>query len=256
MSSEQTTSQIEAVEQPAKQKKSFKIKKPKIISEPRKSWDYLRLYFRDYLKKHNSCIKIQKCVRGYYLRKELIKPTDNYSFKILDKCLNKYISNLNFNNEINSLLSKKKRRNENFPSDISENIAKLVIARKYRIMPCWDTDKGDIIISKKDIFKQIEVKGFMSTGPSSFGPKEKWDLLYFIDGQDIKNKIFKVYEVKLSNKNEIFRNINISKKETYGNIADSGRRPRGCFYKIFKPQLSCHCKLIFDGHISELDNFL
>ena len=48
----------------------------------------------------------------------------------------------------------------------------------------------------------------------------------------------------------------MSKKETYGNIADSGRRPRGCFYKIFKPQLSCHCKLIFDGHISELDNFL
>ena len=68
--------------------------------------------------------------------------------------------------------------------------------------------------------------------------------------------MFKVYEIKLSNKNEIFRNINISKKETYGNIAESGRRPRGSFYKIFKPQLGCHCNLIFDGHISELDNSL
>ena len=44
--------------------------------------------------------------------------------------------------------------------------------------------------------------------------------------------------------------------ETYGNIADIGRRPRGCFYNIFKPQLGCHCKLIFDGHISKLDNSL
>jgi len=121
-------------------------------------------------------------------------------------------------------------------------------------MPCWDTKKGDIIINKKDIFKQIEVKGFMSTGPSSFGPKENWNLLYFVDGQDIINKNFKVYEVKLSNKNEIFRNIKISKKETYGNIADSGRRPRGGFYDIFKPQLKDNCKLIFNGNISELNN--
>ena len=27
-------------------------------------------------------------------------------------------------------------------------------------------------------------------------------------------------------------------------------------YKIFKPQLGEDCKLIFDGHISELDDFL
>tara|TARA_B110000238_G_C16082972_1_gene420342 strand:+ start:604 stop:1332 length:729 start_codon:yes stop_codon:yes gene_type:complete len=203
-----------------------------------------------------SAIKIQSCWWGYYLRKELKSQTDNYTFTILNRCLDKYISDLKFNVEINSLISKKKRRNENFPSDISENIAKLVIAGKYRIMPCWDTDKGDIVINKKHIFKQIEVKGFMSPGPSSFGPNENWDLLYFVDGQDIKNKKFKVYEVKLSNKNEYFRNIKMSKKETYGNIADSGRRPRGSFYKIFEPQLDNHCKLIFDGHISELNNTL
>lgn len=180
--------------------------------------------------------------------------SDNYTFKILIKCLDKYISDLKFNNEINLLLSKKKRRNENLPSDISENIVKFVVASKYSIMPCWDTF-GDIIINKKNIFKKIEVKGFMSTGPSSFGPTENWDLLYFVDAQDIINKNFKIYEIKLSNKNEIFRNINISKKETFGNIADSGRRPRGSFYKIFKPQLGYNCKLIFDDNISNLNNF-
>uniref|UniRef100_A0A6C0L042 Uncharacterized protein n=1 Tax=viral metagenome TaxID=1070528 RepID=A0A6C0L042_9ZZZZ len=46
----------------------------------------------------------------------------------------------------------------------------------------------------------------------------------------------------------------LSKGENYGDIADSGRRPRGCFYEIFKPKLEDHCNLIFDGHISKLDN--
>ena len=203
-----------------------------------------------------QAIKIQACWMGHKLRKALKKQNDNYTYTILIKCLIKYISDLEFNNVINLLMSQKKRRNENFPADISENIAKFVICNKYGIMPCWDTKKGDLIINKPGIFKQIEVKGFMSTGPSSFGPKENWDLLYFVDGQDFIHKNFKVYEIKLSNKSEIFRNIKLSKKETYGNIADSGRIPHGCFYKIFKPQLGCHCKLIFDDHISKLDNFL
>ena len=71
MSSEERTSQIEVVEQPAKPKK-FKIKKKKlkIISEPRKGWNYLRLNFRVYLKKHYSCIKIQANWRGYNFRKK------------------------------------------------------------------------------------------------------------------------------------------------------------------------------------------
>ena len=264
--------------------------------------------------KHHSCIKIQACWRGYNLRKELKKLNDNYTFKILNRCLDKYISDLKFNNEINLLMSKKKRRNENFPSDISENIAKLAIAKKYGITPCWDTDKGDIIINKKDIFKQIEVKGFMSTGPSSFGPTEKWDLIYFVDGIDIRNKNFKVYEIRLSNESEIWKNIIISgqdfsdeyipnipdnmsdltnlklkelcekrglvqggnkkklidrlqtedpgskfkKPKTYGEICNEKRRGelRSSFYDTFKPQLGSHCKLIFDGHISELDNCL
>ena len=57
-----------------------------------------------------------------------------------------------------------------------------------------------------------------------------------------------------SNKSDIFRKIKLSKKETYGEIADSGRRPRGSFDKIFKPQLTNYCELIFDGHITKLNN--
>tara|TARA_Y100000389_G_scaffold194699_1_gene225069 strand:+ start:5523 stop:6143 length:621 start_codon:yes stop_codon:yes gene_type:complete len=203
-----------------------------------------------------SSNKIIACWRGYKLRKEYKKLNDNYTFSVLITCLNKYISDLNFNDEINSLMSKKKRRNEPFPSDISENIVKFAIYKKYGVMPCWDTNKGDIVINNSNIFRQIEVKGFMSDGPSSFGPKEMWDWIYFVDGRDLRNNNFKVYEIKLSNTSETFRAIKINKKESYGEIADNNQRGklRGCFYTIFKPQLGDHCKLIFDGDISKLDN--
>jgi len=64
--------------------------------------------YKVYLEMNNSCIKIQACWRGYNLRKELKKLNDNYTFTILNRCLEKYISDLKFNNEINLLMSKKK----------------------------------------------------------------------------------------------------------------------------------------------------
>ena len=133
-----------------------------------------------YIDLNIEAIKIQKILKGFNLRKEFKKLNDNYTVIILNRCLDKYISDLKFNNELNVLMSRKKRRNENFPSDISENIVKFAIYKKYGVMPCWDTDKGDIVINKNNILKQIEVKGFMSVGPSSFGPKEMWDWIYFV----------------------------------------------------------------------------
>lgn len=159
---------------------------------------------------NDTVTKIKAWWRGCHFRKNFKKLDDDYTFPLLNRCLGKYIYNLQFNSETNELLSQKKIRNENFPSDISENIVKFAIFKKYGIMPCWYTDKGDIVINKKHIFKQIEVKGFMSTGPSSFGPTEKWDWIYFVDGSDIRNKKFKVYEIHLSNDSVIWKNIRIS----------------------------------------------
>lgn len=240
------------------------------------------------------------------------KLTDKYTFEILNRCLDKYIQDINFNEEINKLLSKKKIRHINFPSDISENIVKFAIYKKYSIMPSWDTKKGDLVIDNNELFKQIEVKGFISIGPSSFGPLENWDWIYFVDGIDIRNKKFKVYEIQLSNTSEVWKNIIISgndfiidnsplpnnldklkniqlkdlckqrglkqsgnkeelikklnnpeekdfkfkEPKTYEEICKKNSRGelRSSFYKTFKPQLGKHCKLIFDGHISELNN--
>ena len=58
-------------------------------------------------------------------------------------------------------------------------------------MPCWDKDKGDIVINKIYLFKQLEIKGFTSTTPSSFDPTEMWDWIYFLDGIDIRIKNLK-----------------------------------------------------------------
>jgi hypothetical protein len=255
---------------------------------------------------HSNIILIQKIVRGYITRKKLKSLKDSMNLDILNNLLDNYIDNFNKLKEINKKLSNKKCRNENFPSHISENIAKFAIYKKYGIMPNWDTEKGDLVILEK----QIEVKGFMSDGPSSFGPTENWNWIYFVDAKDFLKKNFKIYEIKLSNKNNIWKNIilsgedfdnkNISKlpdnleklsikelnelckerkilqgkskkttiknlqtklpgskincPETYGKIVEQNARGklRGSFYTIFKPQLDSHCKLIFDGNISNL----
>ena len=202
-------------------------------------------------------IRFQSLWRKYNIKKKLSEMNDNMSFTILLQCLQNYNNNLLFNKNLNNLLSKKKIRNENFPSHISENIAKFAIYKKYKVMPCWDTNVGDIEINKLNIKKKIEIKGFMSDGPSSFGPTENWDWLYFVDAKDTLNLNFKIYEIKLSNKDKIFREIKLNKKETYGEISEKNQRGklRGCFETIFKSQLKNYCCLIFDGNILELNDF-
>ena len=204
---------------------------------------------------NKSAIVIQKYFRGYLQRKNNAKLSDNVNFDIMNEMLSKYIDNMTFTEYINKKLSNKKCRYDNFPSQVSENIVKFAIYKKYKIMPNWDIKGGDLFISICN--KMIEVKAFMSDGPSSFGPSKNWNWIYFVDAKDCKNGNFIVYEIKLSNKSNIWRNIELSKKSgTYGKIADENKRGllRGCFYDIFKPQLdkkNC-CKIIFNGNIREL----
>ena len=241
-----------------------------------------------------------------------IEVPDNFNVPILESLLDIYTESYHKINALNLKLNQgnKKIRHQNFNSEISENIAKFAYYKKYpeKGLPTWTTDKGDMTLKGK----QIEVKGFMSDGPSSFGPTEDWDIILFVDCRDFDSKKFIVYEINLSNKSDSWRNIILSgslfkdknnvpdlpedldslktielkelcqkrglsktgnkenlitklinqapgskykKIKTYGEIADNKRRGelRGCFYKIFKPQLGDKCKEIFNGHISELN---
>ena len=101
-------------------------------------------------------------------------------------------------------------------------------------MPSWDTDNGDIDVDLINFTYKIEVKGFSSDGPSSFGPKEKWDYLYFLDATNIIENKFIVYEINLSSNSETWKNIKINKNQSFDDQCKQGRRPRISFMEIKK----------------------
>ena len=178
---------------------------------------------------------------------------DGFTFDLIEPFINIYIYTMMLiektNNFIKNNNHKKKIRKPNFQCHISENIIKFAIYKKYKIMPNWDTPSGDLLIEGD----KLECKAFISKAPSSFGPKEKWDKIYFLDATDIKNKNFIVYEIKLSNIDDLWRNLKVNKSEIYSDHCDKGRRPRILFSKI-KKALPNDCNIIFKGHLSELNN--
>ena len=206
---------------------------------------------RNYKKYIKKIIKIQSVFRGYIIRKKLRLSNDNFTYNKLNILLNNFIDYTKKINKLNKLLIHKKIRMPNFPSEISENVAKFAIFNKYKIMPSWDNKNGDLIIRNKWINKKFEVKAFSSSGPTSFGPTENWDYIYFVNAKKYKQKYFKIYELKLSNNDKQFYNIKINKNETYYKQCKNKRRPRLCFKEI-KIQLKNHIKLIFKGKINKL----
>lgn len=140
----------------------------------------------------HSTILIQKWWRGHISRKGMKTLKDSMTLSCLEKCIDEFNKTIAFESEMNKLLKNKKIRLSNFPSHISENIVKFVLAKKYGVMPNWDTNKGDLCIHiKPSTTIQIKVKGSidLSNGPPSFGPTENWDKIYFVDGVEshIKN---------------------------------------------------------------------
>ena len=55
----------------------------------------------------------------------------------------------------------------------------------------------------------------ISNSNNSFGPTEEWDNIYFVDGVQTSQKIYTLYEIKLSNKTELWKNIRMNKTQTY-----------------------------------------
>lgn len=144
---------------------------------------------------------------------------------------------------------RRKIRQPNFPSEISENIAKYALIKKYGWNVSWDTKSGDLNrLTPEKIFK-IEVKGFSSDGPISFGPKENWDYICFVDCKNFYKKQFIVYFSDFSNIHKIWKKLKINKKESFKKQVLKGRRPRAIFKKI---KSSIPISEIFSGHINEL----
>jgi hypothetical protein len=185
-----------------------------------------------------SAIIIQKAWRKYKFSK-----LDGITTKDLEELIDAYISLNKKYKEINKKLVKKIRR-VNLPENISEKIVQLALYHKYGFYTTTQKSGGDIFIGNI----KLEVKGFISNGPTSFGPTEKWERIYFVDAKNIEEKMVKIYEFKYSNDSPEWINIKMNSKETYGEQCIQGRRPRIKFDEIKYIPHQC----IFDGKICDL----
>jgi len=199
---------------------------------------------------NEASLKIQKIWKNYRNKKQMIKLHDGMTLELLRNCIQHYLNTIAHEKNMNLLLKLKKIRMSNFPSYISENIVKFTIAKLYKIIPTWDTKSGDLAIINGI---RIEVKGSLNLnkGPITFGPTEEWDRIYIVDGINMIKNQYKVYEIRLSNKSEKWKNIKINKKQTYYDQCIQKRRPR-IIFKELKCQLSDDCRLIFDGILDDL----
>lgn len=196
--------------------------------------------------------KVVALYRGYAVRNRLKSVKDAYSLGNLKQRLKSYCEYTKFITDLNKSFPSKHKvvRSCNLPEDISENIAKFAIFKRYKRLPTWNCS-GDLEL----LGKKLEVKGFTSLGPNSFGPGSMFHRLYFVDAIDIHNNFFKVYEITLNSNSDPFLNVKINKKETFEDICRKNQRGklRGSFYTIFKPQLEDYCKLIFAGKVEDLE---
>jgi len=150
-------------------------------------------------KRECNAVKLLKC--------------DNYMYHMLVEDLEEHIRHNNSISKRNETLNAKKFRQENFPSGISENIAKFVLWKFLGIRPNWNTFAGDLEITfvEENKILRIEVKGFSAIAPSSFGPGEKWDWIVFVDCIEYKDRKFKVFLMKFANSSETWRSLKMRK---------------------------------------------
>lgn len=158
---------------------------------------------------------------------------------------------LNYYKNMKSASSKHniKIRMPNFCEGLSENIIRLFI-NTHEGRNCCCSNVGDLVICDKirGVHTKIEVKCFSSSGPTSFGPSESWDEIYFLDACNFQSNRFKIYKCCLSNKSKEWSSIQINKSKSYLDVCNEGKRPRINF-DILKKQLYDKVKLVFEGSI-------
>jgi hypothetical protein len=138
-------------------------------------------------------------------------------------------------------------RGMNIPEDISENIVKFIIRNTLGDDSCsWCKSvgmTGDLYSIKEGI---QEVKAFSSDGPSSFGPRKKFDVIYFLDMRQWLRDTIILWKVNLNNESSQWKELKMNKKEDHKAQADRGIRPHIAWDKIY-PQISDHCTKVYEG---------
>lgn len=137
-------------------------------------------------------------------------------------------------------------RRINFLESISENIVRNILQFLYTKPYKWDGVKsGDLMCEDS----KIEVKAFSTAkSPISFGPTEKWDVLYICDATRFDECYFELYEINLSNDSAEWGKLKVSKTDCFNDQCKQKRRPRLHFSSI-KEQLGTNCKKVYGDYI-------
>jgi len=137
-------------------------------------------------------------------------------------------------------------RNQNPPEDITENIAKFIIQNYEGDTTIrWAKSLGvpGDLVSKHRI---IELKSFISSGPSSFGPNKKFNVIYFLDLRDFMKDVIVLWKVNVTNDSPEWKNIKMNKTETHAEQCSQGRRPHISWDNI-KVQIEDKCEKVYEG---------
>ena len=139
----------------------------------------------------------------------------------------------------------------NMPEDISENIIKEIIRNKLNDKSStWDCKTGDLHSQKEG--KQ-ECKCFTSDGPLSFTPSSDWDVIYFLDARNWLNDKLALYKVTLKMSSIEWKNIKVSKTQTFADQTKQGRRPRITWESLY-PSIASNCIKIYEGTFDDIFN--
>jgi hypothetical protein len=139
-------------------------------------------------------------------------------------------------------------RKPNMPEYLTENMIRLIIINYLHDETCCKGDVGDLFSEKEGI---QECKTFSSDGPISFGPTEKWDVIYFLDARDWLNDHYVLYQLKEKNDSPQFQQIAISKTETFGDQCRQQRRPRIAWNSLY-PQIKDRVEIVYQGSFSPI----
>ena len=126
-------------------------------------------------------------------------------------------------------------RRSGMPMELSENIVKCAIHSKGDITCTWGAKTGDLHSKVENI---QEVKSITAIdSPTSFGPKQPWDVIYFLDASGWKRDLFVIWRIPLPNTHEFWKTLPVNKKQTKDQQGDDKRRPRTIWSTQIKPLL-------------------
>jgi len=174
---------------------------------------------------------------------------DKYTQDILTKRYSKFKENFVDLSELVKL-TKLPIRQQNPPEDITENIVKFIIINYDNDISCkWAKSigkKGDLYSDKYKNDYPIEVKALTSSGPSSFGPKKKFGVIYFLDMRGWLSNILLLWKVNVSNESIEWKQLKMNKLQTHESQCKEGRRPHISWDKI-RTQMPSKCVKIYEG---------